>query len=75
MVDDLESLRRADGGEEWREQKSKELGDLVQRRFENIQVCPGDFSFHSLIDYCVAHLMAKGTNNSEDQTSNLDMSI
>ncbi|RUS68627.1 hypothetical protein EGW08_023611 [Elysia chlorotica] len=37
MLDDLDNLRRANGAEQWREQKSKELGDLVQKRFTNIQ--------------------------------------
>ncbi|GFR88564.1 alpha-(1,6)-fucosyltransferase [Elysia marginata] len=35
--DDLEKLRSVDDADEWRERKSEELGNLVQRRFEYIQ--------------------------------------
>lgn len=37
MLDDFEKLRTANKADEWRLEKSKELGDLVQRRFEYLQ--------------------------------------
>ena len=38
MEDDFVKLRRANGAEDWRDKKSRELGDLVQRRLKYLQV-------------------------------------
>ncbi|XP_059164715.1 alpha-(1,6)-fucosyltransferase-like isoform X2 [Physella acuta] len=37
MLDDFEKIRRANNADQWRLNQSKELGDLVQRRFHYLQ--------------------------------------
>ncbi|KAK6998879.1 alpha-(1 6)-fucosyltransferase-like isoform X2 [Biomphalaria glabrata] len=37
MMDDFDALRKVNNADQWRLAKSKELGDLVQRRFEYLQ--------------------------------------